>query len=111
MGERRRFAHVKLPHTARVFVLDSKGLRIGPVRMIGEGGLLIATKRQFAEGSPHQFTLLEEGEDIHREITAVARYHLPEGAAFEFRSLQAEAAIEIGVIIGKYCCGARSAAA
>jgi hypothetical protein len=102
MDERRRYERVKLPDNAKVFAQDSAGKRLGPVRIIGEGGLLIETKHPFADGSPHQVVIVEQAEGIHREVTVVTRYTCPEGVGFEFRSLDVDAAVEIGVLIGKY---------
>jgi hypothetical protein len=111
MDERRRFERVTLPETAKVFAVDSEGKRLGPVRMIGEGGLLVETTHPFADGSPHEISIVEQAEGIHRQVTVVTRYTRTEGVGFQFKSLDVDAAVEIGVLIGKYYSAARGAKA
>jgi hypothetical protein len=45
---------------------------------------------------------VDDTEGIKRPVPAVARYNTPQGIGFEFESLEPDAAVEIGVIIGKY---------
>lgn len=111
MDERSRYEHVKLPATAKVYALDSEGQRIGLVRDIGVGGLVIETARQFASGSPHHVFLVDENERIRRELIVVARSANADGVAFQLRALDLESAVEIGVIIGRYSVAARGATA
>ncbi len=111
MDERSRYGRVKLPATAQVYALDSEGKRLGAVREIGLGGLAIETTRQFAPGSPHHVFLVDENEQIRRELIVVARTVAAETVAFHLRALDAESAMEIGVIIGRCSAAARAASA
>ena len=107
MDERRKFERITLPPTAKVFADDSNGQRLGQVVVLGRGGMLIKTKRAFAPAPRHVVQLVDESEGIRREINVVARYKLPEGTGFEFEKLEPDAAVELGVIIGKYYSAAK----
>jgi hypothetical protein len=100
MDDRRKL--VKLSSRANVYALDSDGRRLGPVREIGVGGLLIETTRQFLIGSPHHVTVVDESERIRREFVVVTRSCGAAGAVLQFRAMDIESAVEIGIIIGKY---------
>lgn len=102
VDKRRKFERIMLPADAGVYVTDSAGNRIGFVRVLGGGGMFVETAEDFAEHSPHEFVLIDESEGIKREVTAVMRYRTEDGVAFEFRSLDVDAAVEIGIIIGKH---------
>lgn len=102
MDERRKFERVKLPPSALIHVLDEEGKRIGRVVMLGPGGLLIETDARFVEGSPQRVVLVDKSERIHRSLVVVEKYRTEEGIAMEFRALEVEAGIDIGILIGKY---------
>jgi hypothetical protein len=102
VDKRRKFERIMLPADAGVYVTDSIGNRVGSVRVLGRGGMLVETAEDFAEHSPHEFVLVDESEGINRDITAVVRYRTSDGVAFEFRSLDVDGAVEIGIIIGKH---------
>jgi hypothetical protein len=105
----RRFERVRLPEAARVTLLNEEGNLLGRVRMIAAGGLLLETEAQFVLDSPHKVTLVDEQLGIRRDLTLVCRYQNQEGAGFEFRALDVDAAVEIGIIIGSYYAAAHSA--
>ena len=102
MDDRRKFERITLPDSTKVFAHDAQGERLGRIRVIGRGGLLIETRQAFDPGSHHELVLVDDTEGIKRPVPAVARYTTPQGSGFEFESLEPDAAVEIGVIIGKY---------
>ena len=102
MDDRRKFERITLPDSTKVFAHDADGERLGRVRMIGRGGLLVETRQVISPGSHHELVLVDDTEGIKRPVPAVARYSSPLGIGFEFESLEPDAAVEIGVIIGKY---------
>jgi hypothetical protein len=111
MEERRKFDRVKLPASAAVYALDEDGKRLGRVLKLGPGGLVLETSAPLVEGSPHHIVLVEEGEHIRRSFVVVVRFRSPEGIALEFRAVDIEAAIDIGIIIGKYSSHIQAASA
>jgi len=102
MDDRRKFERIALPESTKVYAHDARGERLGRVRMIGRGGLLVDTRQVIAPGSHHELVLVDDTEGIKRPVPVVARYATPHGIGFEFESLEPDAAVEIGVIIGKY---------
>jgi len=111
MDERRKLERVRLPESAAVYVVDEDGKRMGRVVTLGPGGLLIETTTRLPEGSPHHIVLVDESERIHRSLVVVARYRAGGGTALDFRALDIEAAVDIGIIIGKYTGAAQAACA
>lgn len=107
--DRRRFERVNIPATAKVYASDSSGSRIGAVLMLGRGGLLVKGSGGYAEGEKHTVTIVDESEEIRRAVEAVVRYVMPDAVGFEYDNLPADAAVEIGVIIGKYYAAAAEA--
>ncbi len=107
MDERRRFERVSIPENAKLYCDDRQGKRLGAVRVLGRGGLLLDTKDHFLPGSIHELVLVSEREDIRRQLRIVVRDDSPEGVGFEFAALEPDAAVEIGVIIGRYYAGAK----
>ncbi len=102
MDERRRFERVPIPENAKVYCEDRLGKHLGTVRMLGRGGLLLDCREHFRLGSVQELTLAAEREDIRRKLRLVVRDVTPEGLGLEFAALEPDAAVEIGVIIGKY---------
>lgn len=102
MDDRRKFERITLPDSTKVFAHDASGERLGRIRVIGRGGLLVETRQSIAPGSHHALVLVDDTEGIKRPVPTVARYTTPQGIGFEFESLEPDAAVEIGVIIGKY---------
>jgi len=100
--ERRRFERINIPDNANVYVTDKKGKKLGVVRVIGRGGMLIDTKHRYKTGEKHALILVDETESIRRQVSANVRYTMPIGVGFEFDELQADAAVDVGVILGKY---------
>ncbi len=102
MDDRRKFERITLPDSTKVYAHNAHGERLGRIRIIGRGGLLVETRQMIAPGSHHELVLVDDTEGIKRPVPAVARYTTPQGIGFEFESLEPDAAVEIGVIIGKY---------
>jgi len=102
MDERRRFERVNIPENANVYATDRKGKKIGLVRVIGRGGMLIDTKNRFKTGDKLALMIVDETESIRRQVSTSVRYTAPIGVGFQFDELEPDAAVEVGVIIGKY---------
>jgi|SRR5579859_2873635 len=103
--ERRRFERIQVDAHAHLYVNDAKGVRVGHVRQIGRGGVLLATDRAFEVNKPYRFTLIDEKENIQCPLHAALRYVDKGHAGFEFQDLDADSAVKIGIIIGKYYVG------
>lgn len=104
MGEeRRRFERVNMPGTSNVEVRTDDNHLLGPVRMLGRGGLQVQCNRKFDVGEELLLVIIDESEQIRREVEATVRNVGGSGlVGFEFQHLTPDAAVEIGVIIGKY---------
>jgi hypothetical protein len=103
MEERRRFDRVLIPLPANIFADDDQGNRLGRIRELGRGGFLLQTSRRFSMGVPLAVIIVAEHDGIRRQVNVVQRYRTAKGeTGFEFHALEPEAAVEIGVLIGKY---------
>jgi PilZ domain len=102
IDERRRFERVSLPQSAKVYLTDTQKRRLGPVLMIGRGGLLFKSDVPFETGSHVDLLLVDDTEGIRRELNGTVRYSRADGVGIEFDALEPDAAVEVGVIIGKY---------
>lgn len=100
--ERRKFERVQLPLGARAYVTTSDGKKLGALTVLGRGGFQVDTKQKFNLGEAYNFILVDDSEGIRRGVWAIPRMVTPEAIGFEFESLEADAAVEVGVIIGKY---------
>ena len=87
IDERRRFERVNLPETSKVYVADTQKRTLGPVVMIGRGGMLFRTDFPFEEGSRVDLLLVDDSEGIKRELNAIVRYNRDEGVGIEFWAL------------------------
>ena len=99
---KRRYERVNLGKNIDVFAIDDKGRRVGAVCVIGQGGLMISTSAPYNVGDRHQMTIVDEAEDISRELSLIVRSVEEDKVGFEFETLDRDAAVEIGIIIGKY---------
>ena len=102
MQDRRKFERVELPDAAKVHVEDAQGKRLGVVRMIGRGGMLVDMPDGLLAGTRQELFIADPSEGIRREVRVVVRYSSPGGVGCEFEDLDPDAAVEVGVIIGKY---------
>ena len=102
MEEKRKYERVKLPDSAGIYATDDHGLRMGAVRELGLGGMLVDTKLACREGDMLSLVLVDESEGIHRHVKTVSCYQTAGGVGFHFHTLDPQAAVEVGVIIGKH---------
>ncbi len=102
MEDKRKYERVNIPEAAQIYATEEKGARLGLVRVLGLGGLLVDTRRKFAKGEKTTLTIVDESEGIRRPLKVHALYTLPVGVGFEFEKLDEQSAVEIGVIIGKH---------
>lgn len=102
MNERRKFERVSIPQGAGVQLATPDKHGIGPVRMLGHGGLLVQTRRKFKPGQNLTILLADSGAKIARRLEAEVRYTDNGEVGFAFTRLDAETAIDIGIIIGKF---------
>ena len=102
MSDKRKYERVNLPEAAKIYATEEKGARLGAVRVLGLGGVLVDTKRAFAKGEKATLAIVDDSEGIHRKLKVRALYTLPIGVGFEFEKLDERSAVEIGVIIGKH---------
>ena len=92
-----------MPKSAAAYVAGENGRKLGPLSILGRGGFQVDTKKKFKMGEVHKFFIVDKAEGIKREVTAIARnMPVPGSVGFEFQDLDADAAVEIGVVIGKY---------
>jgi hypothetical protein len=102
-GERRKFERVNIAFSKQVLVLDEKGTRVGFLRQLGRGGFRMQPENLFPRDSKiHKFIIHEPQEDLKVHVSARVRYADPRVAGFEFVDLDTDAAVEVGIIIGKY---------
>ena len=99
---RRKYERVKLPESAGVYATDDLGKRMGPVRELGLGGMLVDTQVTCHEGDMLSLVLVDESEGIHRHVKTISCYKAPGGVGFHFHTLEPQAAVEVGVILGKH---------
>ncbi|HSA94043.1 MAG TPA: PilZ domain-containing protein [Terriglobales bacterium] len=100
--ERRKFERVAIPESSGVFAADARGKRAGTVKMLGRGGMHLDTTRRWPVGAKRLLVITDEREGIRRRVHTVVRYAGSTGVGLEFEKLTSEAAVEIGVIIGRY---------
>ena len=100
--ERRWHERVSIAPGSQVYVTDAKGTRLGKLRMIARGGLLMASSQKFAKGKELSLHIVDEAGGIRCPVRAQVRYSGEEGVGFQFVDLEAGAAVEIGILIGKY---------
>lgn len=100
--ERRRFERVEIEYDAKVRVTDSKGQLLGMVRQIGRGGVAIEPEKPFKKDRKLKLVISDPSEKIRFQVNAIVRYAGPRQVGFEFRDLDADAAVDVGILIGKY---------
>jgi PilZ domain-containing protein len=100
--EKRRFERIDIAPTARILVMDD-GKKVGELRQLARGGFSMKTDKSYEKDTKtHLFTIVEPGEDIHVDVKARIRFVERGHAGFEFVDLDADAAVDVGIIIGKY---------
>lgn len=102
MHDRRQFERVGIPESARLFVRDGRGKKIGRVLTLGRGGMMVDALRDMPIGDRFVLTLSDEVEGNSCSVAALVRYRSDEGFGCEFERLDVEAAVEIGVWMGRF---------
>jgi len=102
MENRRNYERVQIPESAGIYAIDDGGKRIGAVRELGLGGMLVDTKLACQEGDMLSLVLVDDSEGIRRHVKTVSCYKATGGVGFHFHTLEPQAAVEVGVIIGKH---------
>lgn len=100
--ERRKFERVAVGYAAKVRITDTKGHLLGILRKIGRGGFALEPEKPFKKDKKLKVVISDDSEKIRFQVNAVVRYAGPREAGFEFRDLDAEAAVDVGILIGKY---------
>ena len=100
--ERRKFERVAIPEGSKAFVADKHGKRVGALSVLGRGGFQVDTTEKYKSGEVYHFEIVDESEGIRRGVWAIPRMVTSSAVGFEFENLEADAAVEVGVIIGKY---------
>ncbi len=101
-SERRRFERIDVPFKAKVRVCDTKGRLMGVIRQIGRGGLMLEPERDFKRDKKYKLVISDETEKIRFQVDALVRYANARHVGFEFEDLDANAAVDVGILIGKY---------
>src|SRR4051812_20786158 len=109
--ERRKFERIILPHMEHAFVTTPDGKQLGDLSVLGRGGFQVDTQSPFKSGDIHDLVIVDKSEGIKREVRAIVRMSTPGAVGFEFEDLTPDAAVEVGVIIGKYYSAANKAKA
>jgi c-di-GMP-binding flagellar brake protein YcgR len=101
-SNRRRFERVEIDFQTGVFVTDKKHKRIGLLRQLGRGGMMVEPDRPFKVGKKEEIYIVDVSENLKVHLHATVRYSDARRVGFEFENLDANAAVDIGIIIGKY---------
>jgi len=102
MDERRKFERLSIPQSSGVYVCTPDGRRIGWLSVLGRGGFQVETEHPFKVQQRHSLVIVDDSEGIRRPVRATVRSEKGGSIGFEFAELDPDAAVEIGVIIGKY---------
>lgn len=101
--ERRRFERVDVSREAQVTVYHVNGKKAGVLRQLARGGFMMEPDKNYSDDHKiYNFTIHEPQEDIRVTVNARARSAGETYAGFEFVDLDADAAVDIGFIIGAY---------
>lgn len=103
IDEKRRFERIDIAPSARILVLNGEETKVGELRQLARGGFSMKTEKSYDKDTKiHQFIIVEPAEDIRVEVRARIRFVERGHAGFEFVDLDPDAAVEVGIIIGKY---------
>jgi hypothetical protein len=106
--ERRKHERIGVPQNA-VIAQDKKGKLLGMVRQLGRGGMLIeGDPSAMKKGKKYTVTIVDDTERIKRKLELVVRYTDERHVGCEFQQLNVDAAVELGILIGKYYSGQSS---
>lgn len=102
-SERRKFERVDIARNAHVSVLGPGGKKAGALVQLGRGGFMMEPQQAYAKDDKiHRLTIHEPDEEINVEVQARVLYSDSRFVGFEFIDLDPDAAVEIGIIIGKH---------
>ena len=101
-ANRRRFERIEVDYHAQVKVLDKKNKSAGILRQLSRGGMMLEPEREFKPGKKEELTIIDESEKIKVKLKCIVRYGDMRRVGFEFEDLDANSAVEIGILIGKY---------
>ena len=102
MPQQRSHPRVYLPLDAGVYVKSDKGSILGPVRVIGMGGLFFQTESPFAVGNSEALDLAEERNPTSHTIAAVVRHVDKIGVGVQFLELLPEAQADVERLVNQY---------
>jgi hypothetical protein len=101
--QRRRFERVNVPLEGHVEVMDHQGKALGTLRQVGRGGFMMEPVSTFtSDGKAHKLTIYDRHEDIRVKFEAKILYVESGMAGFQFTHLDANNAVELGILIGKF---------
>ena len=101
--EKRRFERIDIAPQAQILVLDDHGRKVGELRQLARGGFSMKTDKSYnKDNKTYQFTIHEPAEDLRVEVKARVRFSERGHVGFEFVDLEPDAAVDVGIIIGKY---------
>ena len=72
-SERRRFERVTVVPGSKVYVTDAQGTRLGKLRMIARGGLLLVSSQKFSKGKELSLHIVDQAEGIRCAVRAQVR--------------------------------------
>ena len=102
-GKMRKFERVDITVDTGIDVLDAKGKKVGVLLQLGRGGFMMEPEKSYSkDGKTHKFIIYEPHEEIRATVSARVAYSDPTRVGFEFVDLDADNAVELGIIIGKY---------
>lgn len=83
--------------------MDPQGHTVGTLRQVGRGGFMMEPDSTFTnDGKAHKLTIYDQHEDIRVKFDAKILYVEPGMAGFQFTHLDANNAVELGILIGKF---------
>lgn len=104
--ERRRFERTGVPFQGHVQLIDGKGKTLGVVRQLSRGGMMLEpTDDSLRAGKAYSGWLTEQTEKIRQKVNFTVRHANARYVGCEFVQLEPDAAVAIGVLIGKFYSG------
>lgn len=91
-----------IPDNARLRVLDKHGKTLGPVRVLGRGGMQFESAVTWETGKSVPLKLQDDADGFVCDLTASVRDCLHGMVGCEFENLTPDTATEIGICIGRY---------
>ena len=73
-SNRRRFERVEIDFQTGVFITDKKHKRIGLLRQLGRGGMMVEPERTFKVGKKEEIFIVDVSENLKVHLHATVRY-------------------------------------